>query len=117
MSTIVYKITKVEDWKEAKARGSFFGSRDDSRDGFIHLSAEHQVRDTLEKHFSGEDDLVLIAFEAEALGPSLRWEASRGGDLFPHLYADLPASRALWQRTLIRSAEGHIHLDEEWFRC
>ena len=90
MGEPVYKICDEAALQEARSKGRFEGSPDDLRDGFIHLSAEHQLRGTLEKHFSGESDLVLIAIEAETLGPSLKWEVSRGGDLFPHLYGPLP---------------------------
>ena len=70
-------------------QGIYEGSEVDRRDGFIHLSAAHQVRATAQKHFSGKADLVLISIREENLGPSLKWEASRGGDLFPHIYGPL----------------------------
>jgi uncharacterized protein (DUF952 family) len=118
MQQTVYKIAKAADWREAIAKGHFSGSADDVRDGFIHLSTKQQLRGTLEKHFRGETDLVLIAFEQEKLGPELRWEASRGGDIFPHLYGNLPASQMLWQRPLPLAAAGDIPLvDEQWFTC
>jgi uncharacterized protein (DUF952 family) len=117
MTKTVYKIAKSADWHQATSSGRFAGSADDIRDGFIHLSAEHQLRGTLEKHFSGESDLVLIAIEAETLGPSLKWEVSRGGDLFPHLYGELPISKTLWQRALSLGKNGVPRLDEAWFAC
>jgi uncharacterized protein (DUF952 family) len=117
MTKTVYKIAKAADWQHATSSGRFVGSADDIRDGFIHLSAKHQLRGTLEKHFSGESELVLIAIEAEVLGPSLKWEVSRGGDLFPHLYGELPTSKTLWQRTLSLEKSGVPRLDEAWFAC
>ena len=117
MTKIVYKIAKAADWRRATSSGRFAGSADDIRDGFIHLSAQHQLRGTLEKYFSGESDLVLIAIEGAALGPLLKWEVSRGGDLFPHLYGELPISKTLWQRALRVEKNGIPRLDEAWFAC
>jgi uncharacterized protein (DUF952 family) len=74
--------------------GAFAGSSDDQRDGYIHLSALHQLAGTLAKHFKGQTDLVLITVDAAALGDKLKWEPSRKGDHFPHLYAALPTSAA-----------------------
>jgi uncharacterized protein (DUF952 family) len=117
MTKIVYKIVAVAEWHQATQSGRYAGSADDIRDGFIHLSAEHQLRDTLEKHFKHKDGLLLIAFEENKLGPALRWEQSRGGELFPHLYGDLPSSRMLWRRPLVLGADGVPRLDEKWFVC
>lgn len=91
---IVYKILLRTAWEAAVASGSFAGSSDDLRDGFVHLSAAAQLSGTAEKHFKGQDGLVLVAFETAELGPALKWETSRGGELFPHLFSDLPASKA-----------------------
>jgi uncharacterized protein (DUF952 family) len=79
-----------QDWETAQANGIYEGSEADRRDGFIHLSAARQVRATARKHFSGQGDLLLVAVTEEALGQSLKWEASRGGELFPHIYGNLP---------------------------
>jgi uncharacterized protein (DUF952 family) len=117
MTKKVYKIAKAADWRQASSRGSFVGSVDDLRDGFIHLSTEHQLRGTLEKHFRDEGDLVLIAIEAETLGSSLKWEVSRGGDLFPHLYGEIPTAVTLWQRALNLGTDGVPQLDKTWFAC
>ena len=87
--SFLYKIMSKQEWKTAQAQGIYEGSEVDRRDGFIHLSAAHQVRATAQKHFSGKADLVLISIREENLGPSLKWEASRGGDLFPHIYGAL----------------------------
>jgi uncharacterized protein (DUF952 family) len=79
-----------QDWETAQNQGVYGGSEVDRRDGFIHLSASHQVRATAQKHFSGKTDLLLLSVTDEALGQSLKWEISRGGDLFPHIYGTLP---------------------------
>lgn len=92
--TVVYKICDKEEWAAASQAGRYRGSADDRRDGFIHLSTAGQVAGTLAKHFAGRRDLLLIAFEAADLGDGLRWETSRGGDRFPHLYGDLLPERA-----------------------
>jgi uncharacterized protein (DUF952 family) len=88
----VFKITTRAAWGEARASGALAASADDRRDGFIHLSASHQLAGTLAKHFKAQRDLVLIEIDAAALGEDLRWERSRGQELFPHLYASLPLS-------------------------
>ena len=117
MTKIVYKIVAVADWQQATQSGGYAGSADDIRDGFIHLSARHQLRGTLEKHFKHKNGLLLIAFEENKLGSALRWELLRGGELFPHLYGDLPSSHVLWQRPLALGADGIHTLDEAWFTC
>jgi len=99
-ATPIFKIVTRAQWRDALAHGTFAGSADDLRDGFIHLSAAHQVQGTLARHFRGQNDLMLAAFEAAALEPGLKWEVSRGGDLFPHLYAPLDPQLALWTRAL-----------------
>jgi len=85
----VYKVLPRSDWHDACRAGSYAGSADDRRDGFIHLSLLEQLSGTLAKHFRGQGDLVLVQFVTDALGAALRWEASRGGALFPHLYGKL----------------------------
>ncbi len=117
MREFVFKIATVDEWSEAATTGIYAGSADDRRDGFIHLSAQHQLQGTLEKHFKGKDDLVLIAFEASRLEPQLRWEQSRGGELFPHLYQSIAVSSALWQRPLQKDNNGIARIDEAWFVC
>lgn len=109
----VFKIVAADDWRKAIATGAFCGSADDRRDGFIHLSAASQVAATYEKYFRNQSDLVLVAFDSAALGPDLKWETSRGGALFPHYYGALPAALALWQRPIVRSAQGAIPAFED----
>jgi uncharacterized protein (DUF952 family) len=90
--TLIYKISPREAWRAAEAAGVFNGAPVDVADGFIHFSAAHQARETAARHFAGQDDLVLVAVDAAALGAALIWEVSRGGDRFPHLFASLPMS-------------------------
>ncbi len=90
----VYKILDANDWRQACERGQYVGSEDDKRDGFIHLSAAHQLAGTAAKYFSGKRNLLLVVFAADDLGESLKWEVARGGDLFPHYYGDLPTGLA-----------------------
>jgi uncharacterized protein (DUF952 family) len=107
--TLIFKICDAEEWAAAVAAGSYAGSADDRRDGFIHFSTAAQLPDTLAKHYAGRDNLVLIAFDAATLGAKLKWEPSRGGALFPHLYAELSAAAALWTNPLPLDDEG-VHL-------
>jgi len=100
VARIIYKICPNALWGEAERAGVFRGAPVDARDGFIHFSSATQVRDTATRYFAGAADLMLIAVDADALGDALKWEVSRGGDLFPHLYGDLPLAAVLWVRPL-----------------
>jgi uncharacterized protein (DUF952 family) len=95
----IYKILTKRMWDDAVARGSFDGSPIDVADGFIHFSTAAQVRETAAKHFAGATDLLLVAVSADTLD-AIKWEPSRGGDLFPHLYSSLPVGTALWVQPL-----------------
>ena len=88
--TIIYKICTAAEWRHAERAGIYRGSAVDHRDGFIHFSTAAQAEETAAKHFAGQRDLVLISVNADALGDKLKWEPSRGGALFPHLYGELP---------------------------
>jgi uncharacterized protein (DUF952 family) len=96
----IYKICEDVLWDEAEHAGVFRGAPVDARDGFIHFSSATQVRATAAKYFAGADNLMLIAVDADALGDALKWELSRDGDLFPHLYGELPLAAVLWARPL-----------------
>jgi uncharacterized protein (DUF952 family) len=96
----IYKICTAEEWAEAQRVDQFTGSEVDHRDGFIHFSTREQVAETAARHFAQRTDLVLVAVDADQLGPSLKWEPSRGGALFPHLYAPLDTSAARWVKEL-----------------
>ena len=111
MATI-YKICKREEWLTVEAIGQFRGSAVDERDGFIHFSTAAQLAETAAKHFAGQADLMLVAVEAGALDAALKWEHSRGGDLFPHLYASLPLSAVRWTRPLPDEVDGRRPLPE-----
>ena len=104
--THIYKIMTTGDWAEATRTGAFTGAEIDIRDGYIHLSTAEQVAETARLHFRGRVDLVLIGFEAEAFGDALKWEPSRGGQLFPHVYGGLPASAAVSATPAPLDAEG-----------
>lgn len=91
----IYKVVAAAQWRDAEAKGVFDGAPVDLRDGYIHFSTAEQLEETLSKHFAGQSDLLIITFESDALGEALKWEPSRGGQLFPHLYAPLPVPAAL----------------------
>ena len=107
---LVYKIAPEALWREAVEKGSFSGSPVDLKDGFIHFSTAAQVPETAARHFAGATDLVLIAVSATGL--DLRWEPSRGGDLFPHLYEDLPLTAVQWVQPLPLDADGRHRFPE-----
>ena len=94
----IYKILRAPEWQVLMQAGSTSGSPVDLADGFIHFSTASQVAETLSKHFAGEDGLMVLAVEDAPLGDRLRWEPSRGGQLFPHLYRDLRLSDLVWVR-------------------
>jgi uncharacterized protein (DUF952 family) len=103
----IFKIFRADEFTAFEATGTTRGAPIDVRDGYIHFSTAPQVTETLAKHFDGEDDLVLLAVEADLLGDDLRWEQSRGGQLFPHLYRDLRRSDIVWLRPLTLGPDGH----------
>ncbi|MDX8462188.1 DUF952 domain-containing protein [Mesorhizobium humile] len=107
MSQIIYKIAPEALWREAERNGRFIGAPIDIADGFIHFSTAGQVRETAARHFAGQSDLLLIAIDGAKLGDALKYEVSRGGALFPHLYAPLALDAALWVKPLPLGANGH----------
>ena len=109
---LIYKLVSTPEWREAEVRGAFSGSSVDQRDGFIHFSTAAQVRDTAVRHFHGVSELLIVAVRAEGL--PLRWEPSRAGALFPHLYEDLPMTAVCWARPLGLGPDGqHLFPDLE----
>jgi uncharacterized protein (DUF952 family) len=102
--TLIFKIVPAALWQEAEEAGSFAGSPVDIQDGFIHFSTAAQVRETAARHFRGEAGLLLVAVSGDM--PDLRWERSRGGDLFPHLYANLRLSDVRWVKPLPVQPDG-----------
>lgn len=112
MTDLVFKICPADLWAEAERTGVFSGAPVDHADGFIHFSTAAQVAETAARHFSGQEGLMLVAVATAPLGPALKWEASRGGDLFPHLYAPLPVAAIRWVRDLPLGADGrHVFPD------
>ena len=110
--SLIYKLLDRTAWDAAMAEGVFKGSELDLADGFIHFSSAAQAAETARRYFSGRDDLVLVAVDTGPLGAALRWEPSRGGDLFPHLYAPLPVSAAIFSRALGLGPDGAPDLGE-----
>lgn len=104
----IYKICSRDEWNEAVRDGFYRGSADDLRDGYIHFSRAHQVAGTLNKYYLGRDDLVLVEVDARALGQALRYEPSRGGDLFPHLYGPLAVATAHSVRAIAWDGSQHV---------
>lgn len=110
---MIFKIVERQAWRAACLAGSYGGSADDARDGFIHFSAAHQLQGTAAKHFKGIANLLLVAVDERALGAELVWEPSRGGDLFPHLYGALPTTLAVWEKPLPLDGDGAPIIPED----
>lgn len=104
--TLIYKIASQDEWAAALASGQFDGAPIDLADGYIHFSTAEQAQETAAKHFAGRDGLLLIALEEALLGEALKWEPSRGGQLFPHLYRPFLTDEVLWARPLPLRADG-----------
>ena len=104
--SVIFKIVPAAMWQAAVAAGVFKGAPVDLADGFIHFSSAVQVRETAAKHFAGQADLLIAAFDSTAFGTAMKWEPSRGGDLFPHLYGDLDPGSALWVKELPLGTDG-----------
>ena len=105
-SKTIYKICDAASWQATERAGEFAGAPIDLADGYIHFSTADQVAETAAKHFAGQRDLVLVAVDADALGPALKWELSRGGALFPHLYSRLPLTAVRWVKPLPLRPDG-----------
>ncbi len=97
---LIYKIFRADEWAELQSQSVTKGAPIDIADGYVHFSTAEQARETTAKHFAGEDGLVLLALDSDALGDDLKWEPSRGGALFPHLYRELRLSDVLWDKPL-----------------
>lgn len=106
MTTLIYKICPAALWRDAEKAGRFDGAPVDLADGFIHFSTAGQVVETAQRHFAGQDGLLLIALHEATLGPALKYEPSRGGALFPHLYAPLSMSAVAWVKPLPLGSDG-----------
>lgn len=110
--TTLYKITPRTEWDAAVAAGVYRGAPVDLADGFVHFSTAAQVAETAAKHFAGRDDLLLVALAAEPFGDRLKWEVSRGGALFPHLYGVFDPAAAASVRPLPLGPDGRHVLPE-----
>jgi uncharacterized protein (DUF952 family) len=110
--TTIYKICERALWEDAQSERIFVGSAVDVRDGFIHFSTAAQLAGTAARHFAGRSDLLLLAVDADALPVALQWEPSRGGELFPHLYAALPLAAVRWTKPLADEVDGRRPLPE-----
>lgn len=106
MTALIYKIAPQAMWRKAENLGTFTGAPVDIADGYIHFSTAGQVRETARKHFAGQDDLLLVAINAQQLGDALKWEVSRGGALFPHLYGVLDLAAVAWVKDLPLDTDG-----------
>src|SRR5499433_141807 len=104
----IYKICDATTWQAAERLGEFTGAPVDLADGYIHFSTAEQVAETAAKHFAGQRDLVLVAVDADTLGPALKWEPSRGGALFPHFYGTIDPTLALRVDPLPLEAGRHV---------
>ena len=109
MAGLIFHMCRKDEWEEARSRGAYAGSSQDRQDGFIHFSTAEQLPGSARKHRAGQPDIVLLAVEPAVLGDALKWEPSRGGALFPHLYGPLPVSAVRWTKDLSLGTDG-IHI-------
>jgi uncharacterized protein (DUF952 family) len=107
---VAYKVLTAEQMAALEAEGTFAGAPVDLADGYIHLSTADQLDETVAKHFAGQDDLHVAAVDLAALGEAVKWEPSRGGALFPHVYAALPLSAVVAYSALERGEDGKVRL-------
>ena len=105
-----YKVLTAEQMAALENDGSFAGAPVDVADGYIHLSTAAQLTETVDKHFAGQDDLHVVAVDLAAHGDAVKWEESRGGQLFPHLYAPMLLETTVAYGPLARDAEGKVKL-------
>lgn len=111
---LIYKIFRRPEWDAFRTAGSTAGAAIDLSDGYIHISTAAQLAETAARHFATESDLVLVALDDARLGSALKWEPSRGGQLFPHLYRDLTLADVVWDKSLPLGATGHIFPEGLW---
>ncbi|HWK36268.1 DUF952 domain-containing protein [Sphingomonas sp.] len=109
-ATTAYKVLTAAQMDLLEQAGRFAGAPVDLADGYIHLSTAHQLTETVDKHFAGQDNLHVAAVDLEVLGAAVKWEESRGGQLFPHLYAPLPLDAVIAYGPLERDADGTVRL-------
>lgn len=104
---LIYKVLRADEWAALQSAGTTPGAPVDIADGYVHFSTADQLRGTLDKHFAGASGLQLLVCDADSLTPDLRWEPSRGGALFPHLYRDLRLTDVIWTRPIPLTPSGH----------
>lgn len=109
LPALAYKILTAAQWAQWQADGVFAGAPVDLADGYVHLSTAEQLAETARKHFAGQSDLVVVEIDLAALGELVRWEVSRGGALFPHVYGALPITAALARRPLARELDDPLN--------
>jgi uncharacterized protein (DUF952 family) len=112
MTVTAFKLADAAEWDAARAQGAYAGSALDLADGFIHLSTASQLVETARRHYAGRDDLVLAEIDLAGFGDTIRFEPSRGGDLFPHLFAPLTFSAVTSERRLRVDADGVMRFDD-----
>ena len=113
-ATTIFHMCHTAEWQQALQSGSYAGSSQDRADGFIHFSTSAQIAESAARHRAGQIDLRLLAVKAADLGDSLKWEAARGGQLFPHLYGELPVAAVSWTADLPLGPDGrHVFPDLE----
>ncbi len=109
---VIYKIFRAPDWEALLERGHTHGTADDLADGFIHFSTAEQLAETCRRHFAGEEGLILAAIDSEDFGNAMKWEPSRGGELFPHLYRKLRLCDVMWHKPLPLGPDGRHRFPE-----
>ena len=109
---ILYKIIDADSWAKAEAHGVFSGAAIDLHDGYIHLSTSAQAKETARLHFAGVSNLLLIAIDQETVANDLKWEPSRGGQLFPHIYGVIDPVQILWAKPLLWDGAAHVFPSE-----
>jgi uncharacterized protein (DUF952 family) len=102
----IYHLARAAAWQAATGTGTYTGTADDARDGYLHFSTAEQVVESAAKHRAGATDVILVACDPARLGDALRWEPSRGGQLFPHLYGDLAMEQVAWSAPLALGDDG-----------
>lgn len=112
MTTAAYKLVDAAEWRRALDEGVYTGSAVDLADGYIHMSTAAQLPETARRHFAGRSDLVLVTVQLDRLGPGLKWEPSRGGELFPHLYGPLATAAAIEERGLSVDGAGVMRFED-----
>ncbi len=112
IACMIYKILRSDEWAALQAQGETAGAPIDVADGYVHFSTAEQVRETATKHFAGADGLMLLAYDERTMSGDLRWEPSRGGALFPHLYGPLRLADVLWAKPLPLESGSHVFPDD-----